>query len=247
MLNLCKRLRLVLAAGLFAAAGLAGCAPQAEPAAAPVSPYPHPRSVVVFPLLNHSPSDDFDVLVATDTLVDELSQFEGLVVLPTNRPLQILLQRGQTHPTSLEQAREITAALGADGMILGAVNEYHPYRPMKLGMTLQLYWIRADMNSEGADPVTLSRTPAGGEAHFRSPTDPVAQAHAVIDAGRNDVTERVRAYSAWRQGVDSAYGWRRYLVDRQAFLQFVCHEMSARLMAQELDRITMKIGPGQGE
>lgn len=220
---------------------LTGCGPKRDDHAAPplIAPYPSPRSVVVAPLMNQSPSGDFDPIVATDILVAELSQVRGLTVLPTNRALKVLLARGQTHVRSVEEAIALAQALGTDGVLVGAITDYEPYKPQKVGMTLQFYWVRADMNSAVVDPTALERQDRPEEAAYYAGPGPASQVSAVLDASRDDVTARVERYAAGHRGQDSPYGWRRYLVDSDAYLHFVCHEMIARLLQAELERITV--------
>jgi len=215
-----------------------GCTPAAPP---PLSaPYPYPRSLVVAPLVNHSPSAEFDLLEVTDTLVAELSQVKGLTVLPTNRALAVLRAHGLDRVGSVDQAVALAQALGVDGVLVGAITEYKPYTPQVVGMTLQLHWVRADRATTGIDPAYLSRDPRGGSMAGGGP-GPGAQVSAVLDAGSGDVTERVRRYANGRAGQDSAFGWRRYLVDSDAYMHFVCNEMIVRLLDQELRRITMPV------
>ncbi|MFW6155612.1 MAG: hypothetical protein ACOC95_10395 [Planctomycetota bacterium] len=232
-----KTARPRLVAALAAMAALGGCA-----GAPPLrTPYPQTRSVAVLPLLNQSPSSDLDPIVITDTLVSELAQVEGLKVLPTNQPLKVLVARGQTHPTSLAQATEVAHTLGVDGVIVGAITDYRPYSPQKVGMTLQLVWVRADSTIGGLDPVAAGREAAGAPATASGYARRGSQVQAVLDATGNDVVRRVRAYAAAHEGTDSAYGWRRYLVDSDAYLRFVCHEMIVRLLNRELRRITIPV------
>ena len=228
----------LLAAALVAMAALGGCAPQLSPLR---TPYPQARSVVVLPLLNQSPSSDVDPIVVTDTLVSELAQVDGLTVLPTNQPLKVLLAAGQTHPTSLAQATEIAQTLGVDGVIVGAITDYRPYSPQKVGMTLQLIWVRADSTIGGLDPIAAGRQAAGAPPSAAAYARRGSQVQAVLDAAGNDVTQRVQAYAAAHEGTDSPYGWRRYLVDSDAYLRFVCHEMIVRLLDSELRRITIPV------
>jgi len=228
-----------LPAALGLAVLLVGCVPPEMPGLQ--SPYPTPRSVVVTPLLNQSPSSDLDPIVATDSLVSELSQVRGLVVLPTNRALKLLVAEGQTHVTSVAQAVDLAHELGADGVIIGAITEYQPYPPQKVGMTLQLIWVRADMTTGGLDPVGLARRASSDERFSVPGGGHGSQVQAVLDAGSNEVTRRVQAYASAHRGQDSPYGWRRFLVDSEAYMQFVCHEMIVRLMDRELGRITMPV------
>jgi len=226
--------------GLTAAllAPFLGCA---APAGKPLTaPYPHPRSLVVAPLMNHSPSDEFDPLEVTDTLVAELSQVKGLTVLPTNRALSVLRAAGLRGVRSVEQAIALAQALGVDGVLVGAITEYKPYKPQVVGMTLQLHWVRADMTTARLDPARLARDPRGGSAGALGP-GPGAQVSAVLDAGRDEVTGRVWQYARDRTGQDSAFGWRRYLVDSDAYMHFACHEMIVMLLDRELHRITMPV------
>lgn len=235
-----RRLSVAYAAVLLV--GLAvGCTRPPPPPI--VSPYPVPRSLVVLPLLNHSGSSDFDPIRATDVLVEELSQVkgEGLVVLPTNRALKILLAHGQTHATSVEQAMDIAGQLGVDGVVVGAVTAYNPYSPPRVGMVLQLYWVRADMKGQATEPVRLSRMPSGEGPAYYGGVGPTSQAQAVLDASDNETAFRVQEFAKGHEGQDSPFGWRRYLVDSDAYMRFVCHVLIADLMDQELRRITVPV------
>ncbi len=218
---------------------LTGCQrPSAPPC---VAPYPSARSLAVMPLLNHSESSSFDSIRETDILVEELSQVKGLVVLPTNRPMKILLAHGQTHATSVEQAIDVASQLGVDGVIVGAVTTYNPYNPPSMGLVLQLYWVRADMKGQRTEPVNLSRSPAGDSPAYYSGNGPASQVQAMLDSTNNDVVMRVREFAKLREGQDSPYGWRRYLVDSDAYMRFVCHELIVSLMDEELRRITVPV------
>ncbi len=216
----------------------AGCAVRSAPPLK--APYPNQRSVIVAPLLNQSPSDGFDTIVATDTMVAELAQVEGLTVIPTNNALKLLLARRQEGIRSIADAIDLAHRSGADGVLVGAITEYRPYKPQKLGITLQLYWVRADKESVAVDPAALARH-ATGEGPAAIFAGPAAQVAAVLDASRNDVVDSVRAYAQGREGNDSAYGWRKYLVDSDAYMHFACHEMIVRLLDQELHRITVPV------
>ena len=222
---------------LLAVALAPGCTRPLPPPV--VSPYPSPRSLAVMPLLNHSGSGDFDTLRATDMLVEELAQVDGLVVLPANRPLKLLLARGQTHAASLEQAMAVAGELGVDGVLVGAITAYDPYSPPKVGMILQLYWVRADMKNEVLDPVRLSRAASDDTPAYYRGGGPASQVQGVLDASTNEVTQQVNQYAKTHEGQDSPFGWRRYLVDSDAYFRFVCHRMIDELMQAELKRITV--------
>ena len=231
------------AAGVFLCALLGGCKPPPPPLALR-APYPQPRSLAVLPLMNQSPSSELDTLRATDALVEELMRVENLVVYPTNQPLKVLIARGHTHPTSLAEAAEVARSLGADGVVIGSINDYEPYPPQKISMTLQLYWLHADMGYEGDDPVRLSRSASlrlnrggGGDGHG-------SQVQGLYDASSDQTVARVRVFAQQRNGQDSPYGWRRFLVDSEGFMHFACREMVLELMDAELKRITVPVAPG---
>ena len=163
------------------------------------------------------------------------------MVLPTNRALKLLVAEGQTHVTSVAQAVELAHELGVDGVIIGAITDYQPYPPLKVGMTLQLIWVRADRTTAGMDPVRLARQASADERFSVPGGGHGSQVQAVLDAGSNEVTRRVQAYASAYRGQDSPYGWRRFLVDSEGYMQFVCHEMIVRLMDRELGRVTMPV------
>lgn len=56
----------------------------------------------------------------------------------------------------------------------------------------------------------------------------------MLDSTNNDVVMRVREFAKLREGQDSPYGWRRYLVDSDAYMRFVCHELIVSLMDEEI-------------
>lgn len=231
--------RHAILAALLALPALAGCQ---RPLSHDVqAPYPTTRSLVVLPLLNQSPSQDFDTVALTDALVAELAQVDGLLVFPTNRPLKLLIARGQTHAISETQAKEIAHDLGADGVLVGAVTEYDPYSPQKMGMWLQLFWVRADISLAGLNPTEYSRRATPGDPGYAGRGGAFSQVRAVFDASRNDVVERVRLYAENHRGQDSPYGWRKYLASSKLYSEFVCREMVVMLLQRELERITVPV------
>jgi len=160
-------------------------------------------------------------------------------VLPANRALKLLLAGGKTHATSRAEAITVARELGVDGVLVGAITEYKPYKPQKVGLILQLYWVRADMTTKAVEPIGLARRASPVRADYYTADGPGTQVQAVLDASRNDVTAKVATYARQHRGQDSPFGWRKYLVDSDAYMHFVCHEMIAQLLEEELRRITV--------
>jgi hypothetical protein len=101
-------------------------------------------------------------------------------------------------------------------------------------VSAQLYGagVRSDLGA--LDPVALSRlgrlaasTPAGRRSDRRL----LAQTQRVFDASHHAVASDIQRYAARRGAGDSPYGWRRYVVSQQGFIQYCCHATIEALLA----------------
>ena len=103
------------------------------------TPYPAIETFAIAPAINLSGSRDFDVLVVSDLLYEELQQVSGLNVLPVNKTIIAMQRLGIRSIENPQDAQHLAQLLGADGLIIPAVTAYDPYNPPKVGMILQLY------------------------------------------------------------------------------------------------------------
>lgn len=215
-----RRLRRVAAAALLLAAGigLPGCAHHrtSRPMESILqSPYRNVRTWVVAPVINLSGSRWFDPLTVSDELFGELQQVQSLNVLPVNKTLMAMerLRMGQIN--SAKSAAKIAELLHADGIVVAAITAYDAYNPPTVGMDIQMYSVRS-----------IEKAAPG------APIEPVAQVSAIFNAANRSVRTELRNYAAGRKGSDKVLGTRRYLLDSNAYMRFVCHAMIQRLLVQ---------------
>lgn len=178
------------------------------------SPYPPGHILAIAPAINQSGSRDFDVLVVSDILFGELQQVHNLTVLPLNKTLAAMQRLKIRAIDSPATAQKLAAALGADGLIVPAVTAYDPYNPPTVGMTLQLY-----------------STPSPSAANA-----PETQVSAVFNANNQTVLRELRDFAQGRTQNDSALEERKFLLDADQYMRFVCHAMVRRLMEVQRTR-----------
>ncbi len=177
-----------------------------------ISPYGHVRTWAVAPVINLSGSRAFDPLRVSDELFEELQQVQNLNVLPVDKSLMAMQQLQMPMLTSAKSALQIAELLHADGIVVAAITAYNPYTPPTVGMDIQLYSVH-------------------GQRPGLAP-QPVAQVSAMFTAANRTVRMELRNFATGRSGADHTMGRRRYLVDIDAYMRFVCHAMAQRLLLQ---------------
>ncbi len=205
---------------VWVAVAMAGCMPverqQQGVEYTITSPYPPGHVLAIAPAMNQSGNRDFDVLVVSDTLYGELQQVQNLTALPLNKTLAAMQRLKIRAIDSPAAAQKIAAELGADGLIVPAVTAYDPYNPPVVGMTLQLY----------------STPTAKGSG------SPEVQVSAVFNGSNQSVLRELRDFAAGRTQADSALEDRKFLMDADEYMRFVCHAMVRRLMEVQRGRLS---------
>lgn len=202
------------------------------------NPYPLERTLAVTPFRNLSGSSYLDVMAVTDEFATELQTIDGLQVVPVNRVLAALVALGMDNVTSPQEAIALAGNLGVDGVIVGAVTRYDPYRPPKIGMLVQLYSRdqadrpNAENNAQFVNPGQIATQPRRLDMATPAALDPRSGVARVFDADQNAVIDRIKEYASTRSGERSPTGWETYLTTRK-YLQFVSHEVIGELLAQE--------------
>lgn len=182
-----------------------------------------PMTIAVTPAINLSGSSDFDRLRFADLMASELSYAEGISVVPLSRVLGVLSAQGKDSIESPGHAEEVGRLVGADAILVFAVTEYDPYDPPSIGISAQLFEVRA---RAGFRPVGAYSTAAAGDP-TTAPTErtlppTLAQTERVFDASHAVVVGDIQAFARLRGADDSPYGWRRYVVSQQAYIRFCC-------------------------
>jgi hypothetical protein len=215
---------------------LAGCGLTSKKALPPpvefpmVSPYAGVHTLAVAPAINLSGNRDFDPLVVSDILFAELQQVPGLNVLPLNKTLLAMQRLGVRSIDDPAVAQRLAELLGADGLVIPAVTAYDPYNPPSVGMVLQMY------TPASGRPVSLAIRPNTSTSAEDYQGQPVAQVNGVFNATNQSVLHELRNYARGRTEYDSALQEKKFLVDADAYMRFVCHAMVRRLMEVESAR-----------
>jgi hypothetical protein len=197
----------------------------------------------VIPLANESGTEVFDPLVISDKLVAAAEEIEGVRTVPLNRTLQAMRSLGLTGIREPAQVRQLAAAMGVDGIIVGTITAFDPYDPPTIGLSLALY-SRSDASGSrpGPDPIdprtltqaptdTLTRLPGGIGGR------PAAVVSANLDARDHGVLIALRDYAEGRHDPVSALGWRRYTASMDLYTQFATQHLVAALVKQERERL----------
>ena len=197
-----------------------------------------PRQQVwaVAPLANESGVSQVDRLAITDALILEVASIQGVDVLPLNRTLEAMLSLEiglDGIPTRVEY-EALLSVLGADGILVGTVIAFDPYRPLRLGASIQLIEPRA---SREMAVDSRSLTMALGNGVSRTASDlqslPPLQASGIFDADNHGVLIALEQYAGSRSTHDLAgTDVGLYLLDMDVYAEFVFHELLLRLLRQ---------------
>ncbi len=177
----------------------------------------NPLVVVVTPVINLSNDARLDVLRLTDWVASEIVGEPTVNVMPLNMTLAELALRGMDAVASPEEARDIARRLGADATLVTAVTEYDPFDPMRIGLIMQWYSVREPQQNAWS-PVAASRQAADNAA---PPIDgPGLQVQRTFSTADEDVLDEVKDYANEREGLRSAFGWRRWTKSQELFFRY---------------------------
>jgi len=226
------RRRLVpFAVALAAMATTVGCSWRNR-TVAPRASFPAGMAIAVAPVLNFTGSADLDAAQAADLLASELTDFDGIVVIPVSRVLAALAAEGRNQIESPAHALHVARTVGADAILVAGVTEYDPYTP-NVGLALQLYAPdRKDPAPMISDAAVHANQPVGLENHQDSLT-PLGQIQKVYNATHDDVVSDVERYARRRGADESPYGWREYLKVQTKYLRFCWHDALERMATQQ--------------
>ena len=223
----------------------AGCSGEKEPVAV-TSPYHEPVTFAVAPVLNFSGEFTLGPVKAADLLASELTDIEGISVMPVSRVVAYLATQGRTQIESPAHAVAVARAVGADAIIVAGVTEYDPYTPVA-GLVLQIYRV-SSAASPSVDPVLVSRDPRPmALTETADGLAPTSQVQMVYNANHEWVAQAVERYAKHRDEEPSPFGWRQYLKVQTLFLRFCWHDAIERLMREERGRVSLLAGGQDSE
>jgi hypothetical protein len=221
---------------LVALAALAGCEPRLREPTVLATPYEHGRLWGIAPFLNESGTSIVNETTVADAFMIEAQQVDGVDVVPVNRVIFAMRELGLRAVTTPGDATSIMNLLDLDGLIVGTVTTYDPYRPMQLGMAVQLY-ARTQREQAGVDPRQLTRATSDTSLGAAGPPLPLAQAAGIFDAANHRTLSWLALYADARNEPESAYGSDIYLVDMDLYTRFVCYRLLHDLLESERVRI----------
>ncbi|CAN5692907.1 hypothetical protein BH11PLA1_BH11PLA1_03060 [soil metagenome] len=244
-------------AGLTALTSLlmmSGCAstpPELVAPAVTVAPYSTSSAArpvfAVAPLRNESGVSFADTLRVTDAVAARCAEVRGIACLPVNRTLAAMRAMQITEIRTPQQAQQLAAAVGADGVIVGSVTAYDPYDPPKIGLTLGLY---ARANSAltpgapmGLDPAALRTRATEGPAASEFTLQPLSVISEHLDAASHEVLMNVQRYAEGRSRAGSALGWERYIKSMDLYTDFAASFAVYQLMQEERLRLARAGAP----
>jgi len=198
----------------------------------PPPAFPRGMSIAVAPILNFSGNFDLDPVRAADLLASELTDFDGIVVLPVSRVVAALMAEGREQIESPRHALDIARRIGADAIVVAGVTEYDPYTPT-VGLAIQLYALRGERPSFLPDESVVRANQAAGLAASEDSLTPIGQIQKVYNATHDDVVSDVRRYARDRSAGDSPYGWQEYLKVQTQYLRFCWHDALERMATRQ--------------
>jgi hypothetical protein len=195
----------------------------------------------VYPLRNESGTSLAQSAQITDAVVAAAAQTQNVRVLPLNRTLEAMMALDLDSLAAPEDARKLAEAMGADGIVLGAITAYDPYTPT-IGLSLALYvrpGILDEQQQAALDARALTWQPTD-YAYFPSSGYSDAPASAVaehFDGKNHAIQMAVRDYAEGRSDPATALGWRRYLASAPLFAEFAAWHTVGQLLDREWVRL----------
>jgi len=241
----------LLALALSAALTVGGCfqprlqSPAVQTLLAPYDTRDGELLWAVAPLRNESGTSAVDELAVSDTLAAQLSHVRGLRTVPVNRSLAAMRAAGISSVQSPAEARRLAEALGVDGVVVGSITAWDPYKPPEIGLSLALYGRSKALQAEPgpSDRVDPRAIQAAGsdftlpESPARRMGQPLSTASEHVDGANHRVQAAVRLYAQGRHDFDAPMGWRRYLASMSLFTEFACRRLVDQLLDAERRRL----------
>ena len=209
------------------------------------------RSLAVAPLLNESGSASADGVRLADRLTERLNGATGVSTVPVNRVLAAMERLALAEVRTDEEARQLRAALGVDGLVAGTITAFDPYDPPKIGLNLGVFYapgLTVDPAAASAAPADASDWPVASgapdlrrmarsgtpiEANAPPPAGPVAAVSRFYNAA-DPATQDALGRFVRDRGTDYARSdtdARLYRISSDLFADFVAREAAADLLA----------------
>lgn len=218
---------------------LAGCGPRLTRPVTLASPYEDLQLWAVAPFANESGVSLVETDRVADMFVQQLQDVYGVNTLPVNRVIAAMRELDIPQVQSPGDARSLLNLLGADGLIVGTVTAYDPYRPMTFGAAVELHLADQDRLAASLNTRSLTRAPGDAVSPGSIGTvNPIAQSAGIFDARNHNTLADLQQYATGRNVPDSAYGADIYLVRMDLYMQFASYRLIRDLLESELMRLS---------
>lgn len=199
----------------------------------------------VVPLRNESGTSTVDVLDVSDKVVAAVAQVRGVRSVPVNRTIAAMRALKMTELVAPSDAARLAQEMGVDGLIVGSVTAWDPYRPT-VGLALALYPRPGALNEKGPGGVDVDRLRFAPTDYQYFPRSSFADAPASVvsefyDGANHQVLMDVRQYATGRHDPTSALGWRRYTASMPLFSEFAATQAVGRLVEHEWIRLARPV------
>ena len=193
----------------------------------PENPFPEVQVVAILPFLNHTSERKLKTDEFANIFASEILKFDGFRVV---RPRVVALTLGEGEEIrTLEDAIRVGRRVKADAVFVAAVTDYDPYRPPKIGISVQFLRVASreitdteiDRITQCASwrrgPLTLGRKQAG---HWMSAFE------RVYDSHQEKVRRELTAYCDAQEAKDSPFrGDEEFIAVQSRFMQFVSNQV----------------------
>jgi hypothetical protein len=226
---------------------LTGCTSAPQMPTVLRAPYDSERVWAVVPFANESGVSAVDGNMVADRFVAEVEQVDGVRCLPLNRTLAVMQQLGMTKISDIRQLYTLMRALQVDGILIGTVTDWDPYKPLRFGAAVEVISAASDSAAKPLDlkdvtmPTTDSRVDVDGAMVA------ISQASRLFDARNNETLADLDQYGSGRADASSALGSRVYEQRIELFVRFGAYILVRDLLEQEAARLAVPLPGGRAE
>ena len=224
-MQLSRKIFFLIVIGLVAIGG--GCVqhdPKYGVETPTMSPLTRKQTWAVAPMVNLSGQKSADSILQADLVFQQLQQVDGLIVVPVNRVIEVMLSLHIDKINSEQHAQLICELLGCDGLIVPTITIYDPYNPPKLGAALQLF-VRSPASLTKQANFNLrefARQPSAKSAAATSGGS-MLQVVGMFDSQNGSVRTALERYAKGRNDPMGPMGAREYLIVMDRYCGFVWH------------------------
>ena len=196
-----------------------------------ILPLQRKQTWAVAPMVNLSGQKAADSILQADIVFQQLQQVDGLVVIPVNRVIEVMLSLRIEKINSEQHAQLICELLGCDGLVLPTVTIYDPYNPPKLGAALQLF-LRGSVSvtkQANFNPREYARQPSPKASAAGSGS--MLQVVGMYDSQNGSVRTALTRYAKGRNDPTGPMAAREYLIVMDRYCGFAWHLLIVDLIS----------------